>query len=317
LGHVIRLVLVLVSHVPRGAPGDTRPSGSDPRRAWDGDLRGSQCTSERRSRIGAAALCAAALVLGVAGMAAHAAPAVVAESSLEGIPSPPAPAPSATVSTPSSTTPMPSAMVRPAPPVKPTPGPKQRERRVQPTVAKVKVPNSGPGTYVPAKINGSPAGSGWTVVNFDVRREKNVPVDVDAAARTIQSVLNDRRSWRRTGKWEFRLVGSADRADVHVYITTPTTTDRLCAPLLTRGEVSCQNGNRVILNAKRWVFGAETYGDDDVVNYRRYLVNHEFGHALGYQHTQCGGKGRLAGIMVQQTKGLDGCRANPWPYPGN
>jgi hypothetical protein len=84
--------------------------------------------------------------------------------------------------------------------------------------------------------------------------------------------------------------------------------------VLARGQVSCQNGSHIVLNAKRWVFGAETYGTD-VGNYRRYLVNHEFGHALGYQHTLCAGQGQRAGIMMQQTKGLDGCRPNPWPYP--
>jgi len=168
---------------------------------------------------------------------------------------------------------------------------------------------------VSAKITGSPAGSG-TVVNFDVRRERNLPVNVNGAARTIQSVLNDKRSWRGGGEWEFQLVRSTRRADVHVYIATPATTDRLCAPLLTRGELSCQNGNRIVLNAKRWVFGADSYRGD-LANYRRYLVNHEFGHALGYQHTECVGNGKIAGIMMQQTKGLDGCRANPWPYPAN
>jgi hypothetical protein len=216
------------------------------------------------------------------------------------------PTPSATAS--------PSRLVQPEPTVQPRPSPPKRTKQVRPLTAKPKVPSSGPGTFVSAKISGAPAGSGWTLVKFHVRREKNVPIDVEAAARTIQSVLNDERSWRQTGKWEFKLVSSADRADVHVFITTPATTDRLCAPLLTRGEVSCQNGNRVILNAKRWILGAETYGTD-LPNYRRYLVNHEFGHALGYQHTQCAGKGKAAGIMVQQTKGLDGCRANPWPYP--
>jgi len=69
-----------------------------------------------------------------------------------------------------------------------------------------------------------------------------------------------------------------------------------------------------LLNAKRWVFGAETYGSD-VTNYRRYLVNHEFGHTLGYPHTECAGKGKTADIMIQQTKGLGGCKANPWPHP--
>jgi hypothetical protein len=84
------------------------------------------------------------------------------------------------------------------------------------------------------------------------------------------------------------------------------TTDRLCAPYLTRGEVSCQNGNRVVLNAKRWLLGADSYGSD-LTNYRRYLVNHEFGHALGNHHVDCPGRGRLAPVMMQQTKGLGDC----------
>ena len=104
----------------------------------------------------------------------------------------------------------------------------------------------------------------------------------------------------------------SDLTDLHVYVATPGTTDRLCAPLLTRGSVSCQNGVRVVLNAERWVSGAAAYGRD-TVGYRRYLVNHEFGHALGRQHVGCPRKGRPAPVMLQQTKGLDGCRANPWP----
>ena len=309
MGQLFRLVLVLVSQLPRRAPGDARSNGSLPKRASsDRELRGSQSTSHSRSRGGAAILVSGALVLAAAGMGAHAAPAVLAEGPRLGMPMPPEPT-SVTAPPPGSASAGPSTIVEP----KPAPGPRQQPKGLRPSVAESKVPTSGPGTYVSAKINGKPAGSG-TAVNFDVRREKNVPVDVEAAARTIQSVLNDPRSWRAGRTWEFQLVSSADRADVHVFITTPATTDRLCAPLLTRGEVSCQNGDRVVLNAKRWISGAEAYGTD-VTNYRRYLVNHEFGHVLGYQHTQCAGEGKEAGIMVQQTKGLDGCRANPWPYP--
>lgn len=80
----------------------------------------------------------------------------------------------------------------------------------------------------------------------------------------------------------------------HAYIVTPKTTDRLCAPYLTRGEVSCQNGNRVVLNAKRWLLGADSYGSD-LTNYRRYLVNHEFGHALGKHHGLPGSRRAGAG----------------------
>jgi Protein of unknown function (DUF3152) len=85
-------------------------------------------------------------------------------------------------------------------------------------------------------------------------------------------------------------------------IVMPKTTDRLCAPYLRRGEVSCQNGDRVVLNAKRWLLGADSYGSD-LTNYRRYLVNHEFGHALGKHHVDCPGPGRLAPVMMQHHQG--------------
>jgi hypothetical protein len=67
---------------------------------------------------------------------------------------------------------------------------------------------------------------------------------------------------------------------------------------------------------KRWLLGVDSYGSD-LTNYRRYLANHEFGHALGKHHPDCPGPGRLAPVMMQQTKGRGGCRKNPWPLPSH
>ena len=183
------------------------------------------------------------------------------------------------------------------------------------SVETVMVPESGPGTYQAAELTVRSSSSDGTVIRYDVRVEDGLSIDPDEAAVVIQGVLDDPRSWRGTGRWRFELTPAGQSATLHAYIVSPRTTDRLCAPLLTRGEVSCQNGDRVVLNAKRWLLGVDAYGSD-LTNYRRYLVNHEFGHALGKHHVNCPGAGRPAPVMMQQTKGLGACRKNPWPQAG-
>ena len=126
---------------------------------------------------------------------------------------------------------------------------------------KVVVPATGPGTYQAARERAKPASDGGRLIRFDVKVERNLDIPPDEAAKLIAGILNDRRSWRGTGRWRFELVSAvSDQAELHAYIVTPGTTDRLCAPLQTRGEVSCQNGDRVVLNAKRWQFGARRTG---------------------------------------------------------
>jgi hypothetical protein len=177
---------------------------------------------------------------------------------------------------------------------------------------KVVVPNSGPGTYQAAKESVRSESSYGALIRYDVRVEDGLPIDPGKTAVLIQEVLDDPRSWRGTRRWRFDLTPLGESATLHAYIVTPNTTDRLCAPYRTRGEVSCHHGNRVVLNAKRWLLGADSYGSD-LTNYRRYLVNHEFGHSLGKRHENCPGRGKLAPVMMQQTKGLGPCRKNPWP----
>ena len=174
------------------------------------------------------------------------------------------------------------------------------------------VPDTGPGTYEESQVSVDSSTDKGRLYRFDVRVEKGLDLDPDTVGRALEKTLDDPRSWRSTGRVRFALVRTGETADLHAYLVTPGTTDRLCAPLLTRGEVSCRSGNKVVLNAKRWVFGAEAFGPD-VAEYREYLANHEFGHALGHSHVGCPRSGRPAPVMLQQTKGLQGCTANPWP----
>ena len=183
-----------------------------------------------------------------------------------------------------------------------------------------KVVERGRGTMtvvaVPATALGTPPATGRTV-RWTLETEGGLGVDATALATTVATVLADPRGWQTKDGVRFVNVSPTEAAqgsgvDLRITLASPDTTDRLCAPLQTRGQVSCHNGGRVVLNARRWLLGAEAYGTD-VAAYRTYLVNHEVGHGLGHGHAYCGGKGKVAPVMMQQTYGLKGCTAWPWP----
>jgi hypothetical protein len=183
-------------------------------------------------------------------------------------------------------------------PLTPTPGP-------------VEIPAAGTGRFTVAAGKSAVVGGG-DLVRYTVEVEADLSDDLQLVASIVEATLADSRSWIATGEHAFQRVDTD--GDVRVLLATPTTTDELCAPLRTRGEVSCRNGTQVVLNAKRWHHGIEGYGTD-LDGYRQYLVNHEMGHALGFSHVDCPGAGARAPVMLQQSYGLDGCTPNPWPYP--
>jgi hypothetical protein len=170
------------------------------------------------------------------------------------------------------------------------------------------VPLRASGKYADATARDADVPGG--AVTYRVEVERGLPFRADGFARAVERTLADRRSWAaRTGTPMVRVDGDAD---LRVVLASPRTTDHLCAPLTTRGEVSCRNGDDVVINAWRWANGAQSY-DGDLAAYRIYVVNHEVGHGLGNGHVRCTGAGDPAPVMLQQTLGLHGCRANPWP----
>ena len=78
---------------------------------------------------------------------------------------------------------------------------------------------------------------------------------------------------------------------------------------------SCRVGRYVIINQDRWLHASPAWNAAHLAlrDYRHMVVNHETGHWLGLHHVGCPGPGRLAPVMMQQSKGLDGCRFNPFP----
>lgn len=147
---------------------------------------------------------------------------------------------------------------------------------------------------------------------YYVEVEAGIRIDRRWFARRVHQILADRRSWGGTGRVSFQRVGLRRTAHFRVALVTPSTTDRLCYPYITGGIYSCANGGRAVLNLMRWRRGADAYRRN-LRGYRIYLVNHEVGHLLGHVHRYCPAAGARAPVMMQQTKGVGSCRANPWP----
>jgi hypothetical protein len=195
---------------------------------------------------------------------------------------------------------------RPAP--KPSPPP-SRTPSAPATTAPAEIPVSASGrlAVVPGRV--PPAGPGRPLT-YRLEIERGLPLDPTAVAAEVHRVLTDPRGWQPIEGVAF---GRTDGdASFELIIASPAMTDRLCYPLDTIGELSCRNGDKVILNARRWATAVPWYAGR-MADYRAYLVNHEVGHRLGHGHKSCPSPGAPAPVMLQQSKSLYGCKANPWP----
>lgn len=139
-------------------------------------------------------------------------------------------------------------------------------------------------------------------VRYFTSVDPGIPYSPDTFAREVAIYLADPEGWSR---W-------------HTFVETPGTGRhiRLCRPDTLKAEgcmddmLSCAilGGDKIWLNFDRWMKGSSKSGQP-LVTYRQYMVTHEMGHSLGYEHAKCPGSGR-APVMMQQTLGIGSCTPN-------
>lgn len=122
----------------------------------------------------------------------------------------------------------------------------------------------------------------------------------------VMSYLNSPDGWAQYGFF-FEPKEKAI-ARVMIRLSSHKTISQICG----LGEkLSCAvlGGRDMYLCAERWFDGAPK-SKLNLDDYRQYMVSHEIGHILGYEHKKCPCKGCAAPVMMQQTLGIDDCHPN-------
>ncbi len=147
-------------------------------------------------------------------------------------------------------------------------------------------------------------------VTYSVTTRGKIRASLGVFKRQVQQTYDDPRGWRSAGV-EFRRVARGGTFTVVLaQASTVPSFSSACS-----AEWSCRVGRFVIINQTRWLRSSPSWRQQHLArrDYRHMVVNHETGHWLGHPHAYCSGAGRLAPVMQQQSKGLQGCRHNPWP----
>ena len=147
--------------------------------------------------------------------------------------------------------------------------------------------------------------------NYGIQIEPSLGLDPLCIKNLLFLILNNDLGWKNVANKSFQLTSAEDSDYIYIF-ASPDKTDELCAPIETNSIYSCRNENNIVLNFFRWQEGAVDF-KNDMETYRIYLINHETGHILGWGHVGCPKEGAVAPVMMQQSKGTDGCVPYGWP----
>lgn len=141
-------------------------------------------------------------------------------------------------------------------------------------------------------------------IRFRTSVDPDIEYSNEAFRREVTIYLHDPDGW---AQWYTFVYAPTGPAKV-IHLSKPETfrmngcrDDTLSCAIL--------GGNTIWLNADRWFHGASA-SELPLTEYRQYMVTHEMGHSLGYDHTTCPGSGHPAPIMLQQTLGIGLCSPN-------
>ena len=150
-------------------------------------------------------------------------------------------------------------------------------------------------------------------VTYSITTRGRTTTPVGDFARLAQQTFDDPRGWRGGGVGFRRVAEGGGFTLVLAQASTLPSFHPICSV-----QYSCRVGRFVVINQDRWRTATAPWNaaGGSLRDYRHMVVNHETGHWLGLGHGSCPRAGSPAPVMQQQSKGLGGCRFNPWPLAG-
>jgi hypothetical protein len=147
-------------------------------------------------------------------------------------------------------------------------------------------------------------------VRYHVETRGRITTSLKQFRTQAQQTYEDPRGWRAAG---IRFVPVAHGGAFTLVLSQASLVPSFSSQC--SAMWSCRVGRFVIINQDRWKNASPAWNAAHLAlrDYRHMVVNHETGHWLGLHHVGCPGPGRLAPVMMQQSKGLHGCRFNPFP----
>jgi len=147
-------------------------------------------------------------------------------------------------------------------------------------------------------------------VRYHVETRGRITTSLEQFKAQAQQTYEDPRGWRGAG---IRFVPVAHGGAFTLVLAQASRVPSFSSQCSSMW--SCRVGRFVIINQDRWKHASPAWNAAHLAlrDYRHMVVNHETGHWLGLHHASCPGPGRLAPVMQQQSKGLQGCRFNPFP----
>jgi hypothetical protein len=152
-------------------------------------------------------------------------------------------------------------------------------------------------------------------INYCAALKDVAPSNLPTLEAMLKNTYGDIRGWGLNGQVTFKQVGQGSGCDLTVWLSAAS--DMPSFGAICDTTWSCTVKPYVIINYDRWQNASpawQQYGGS-LEDYRHMVINHETGHWLGFNHSQCSRAGQLAPVMQQQSINLQGCAFNPWPLP--